>query len=168
MTRLRILEAPHPLLKRRAAPVETITPDLERLLDDMLETMYAAPGVGLAAPQVGVLEQAVVIDISEEKDSPVKLLNPEIVWTSAEEVTLEEGCLSLPEQFAEVKRPDGVRVRYMDEAGARREIEGQGILARCLLHEVDHLHGILFVDRISAIKRNMILRRLAKQRRVRA
>lgn len=168
MARLRILEVPNPILKRPAAPVERIDDELRRLMDDMLETMYAAPGIGLAAPQVGISKRVVVIDISETKTAPLKLVNPQLVWASEHLVAAEEGCLSLPEQYAEVKRPDAVEVAYLDEQGEARTLRAEGLLARCVQHELDHLDGILFIDRISPLKRNMILRRLAKARRLRA
>ena len=172
MALLPILEAPHPLLKAKAEPVDAGDPTLRRLADDMLETMYAAPGIGLAAPQVGVLKRLFVADLADKKKgeepAPIILLNPEIGWQSDEEVALEEGCLSLPGQFADVLRPRAVRVRYQDLEGAAREIEAEGLLARCLQHELDHLDGVLFIDRISVLKRGMIMRKLAKARRARA
>jgi peptide deformylase len=163
---LDILEVPDPRLTRRCPPVERIDKDLLRLLDDMLETMYAAPGVGLAAPQVGVLQRAFVADVAEEgRREPLFLINPEIVWRSASTTVAEEGCLSLPKQFGEVERADEVRLRYLDRAGETREIAAEGLLARCLQHETDHLDGILFVDHLSALKRHLILRKLAKAKR---
>ncbi|MCS6779051.1 MAG: peptide deformylase [Geminicoccaceae bacterium] len=166
----RILIAPHPLLKLKARPVERIDEEIRRLMDDMLETMYRAPGIGLAAPQVGVSLRVVVVDLAkkDEPPAPLRLLNPEITWSAEEQVAMEEGCLSLPEQFAEVTRPAAVRVRYRDEEGQEKEIEADGLLARCLQHEIDHLDGILFVDRLSPLKRNMIMRKLAKAQRARA
>ncbi len=166
----RILIAPHPLLKMKARPVERVDDDVRRLMDDMLETMYRAPGIGLAAPQVGVSLRVVVVDLAKEGEprAPLRLVNPEITWRSEETVVMEEGCLSLPEQFAELARPAAVRLRYLDEAGEPRELAADGLLARCLQHEVDHLDGILFVDRLSPLKRNMILRKLAKAQRARA
>jgi peptide deformylase len=166
----RILIAPHPLLKLKARPVERIDDDIRRLMDDMLETMYRAPGIGLAAPQIGVSLRVVVIDLAkkDEPPAPMRLVNPEITWRSEEQVVMEEGCLSLPEQFAEVNRPAAVKVRFLDERAEEREIEADGMLARCLQHEVDHLDGILFVDRLSPLKRNMIMRKLAKAQRARA
>jgi peptide deformylase len=166
----RILIAPHPLLKLVARPVERIDDDIRRLMDDMLETMYRAPGIGLAAPQIGVSLRVVVVDLAkkDEPPAPMRLVNPEITWRSEEQVVMEEGCLSLPDQFAEVTRPAAVRVRFRDETGEEREIAADGLLARCLQHEVDHLNGILFVDHLSPLKRNMILRKLAKAQRARA
>jgi peptide deformylase len=161
-----IIEAPDRRLTTPSAAVEQIDEDLLRLLDDMLETMYAAPGIGLAAPQVGVLRRAFVADLGGEGErTPIYLINPEIVARSESTNVAEEGCLSLPKQFGEVARFDQVRVRYLDREGATREIEADGLLARCLQHEIDHLNGILFVDHLSALKRTMILRRLAKAKR---
>jgi peptide deformylase len=169
MALLEILEAPHPVLKTRAAAVETIDEALRRLVADMFETMYVAPGIGLAAPQVGVLKRVVVIDVAEgEERRPMTLVNPEIVWRSEELVTAEEGCLSLPKQFADVTRPQAIQVRFLTEQGEPRELAADGLLARCVQHEVDHLDGVLFTDHLSALRRSMILRRLAKTRRARA
>jgi peptide deformylase len=134
---------------------------------DMLETMYAAPGIGLAAPQVGVGLRVIVLDVAREGEpkAPMKLANPEIVWASDDDASYEEGCLSVPEHYAEVVRPRAVKVRYLDEGGAAREIEAEGLLATCLQHEIDHLDGILFLDHLSALKRNMILRKLLKEKK---
>jgi peptide deformylase len=133
------------------------------LADKMLATMYAAPGIGLAAPQVGEGLRLVVIDIQpKEAPAPLVLVNPEIIAESAELAMREEGCLSLPGQYADVTRPARVKLRYLDLTGAKREIEGDGLLSACLQHEMDHLNGVLFVDHLSALKRNMILRKLAK------
>jgi len=162
-----ILIAPHPLLKARARPVLPADADAVRaLLPRMYATMYYAPGIGLAAPQVGVGLRVTVIDLMPDgARAPLTLVNPEIVAASKEQATREEGCLSLPAQFAEVTRPARVTVRYQDETGTRREIAGEGLLAACLQHEIDHLDGVLFVDHLSVLKRNMILRRLAKEQR---
>lgn len=168
MPSLEILQPPHPMLKTAAEPVAEIDGALVRLMDDMLSTMYAAPGIGLAAPQVGVSRRVVVIDLSEAKDTPVRLLNPALTWRSDTFDVAEEGCLSLPGQFADVKRHTAVVASYLDPSGKERTLEAEGLLARCLQHEIDHLDGILFTDHLSALKRNMILRRLIKQRRARA
>jgi peptide deformylase len=170
MPLLQILQAPHPALKRVARPVATVDDEVRRLMDDMLETMYRAPGIGLAAPQIGISQRVVVLDLSKEEEarSPMRLANPELLWVSDDLVTMEEGCLSLPDQFAEVRRPSAIRLAYQDETGTRREIETDGMLARCLQHEIDHLNGVLFVDHLSSLRRNMILRKLEKARRVRA
>jgi peptide deformylase len=168
MAVLDILEVPDRRLTTRSAPVERIDDHLLRLLDDMLETMYAAPGIGLAAPQVGVLERAFVADLGGDGErAPIYLINPEITWHSKTTNVAEEGCLSLPKQFGEVTRFDQVRVRYQDRASAIQEIAAEGLFARCLQHEIDHLDGILFVDHLSALKRTMILRKLAKAKRTR-
>jgi peptide deformylase len=168
MAVLDILEVPDRRLTTRSAPVERIDADLLRLLDDMLETMYAAPGIGLAAPQVGVLKRAFVADLGGDGEpAPIYLINPEIRWRSETSNVAEEGCLSLPKQFGEVSRFDKVRVRYLDREGVAQDIEAEGLLARCLQHEIDHLDGILFVDHLSALKRTMILRKLAKAKRSR-
>lgn len=168
MTIRDILEMPDPRLTRAAAPVERLDDELQRLLDDMLETMHAAPGIGLAAPQVGVLKRVFVADLGEEGErAPLFVINPELVWRSEASTVAEEGCLSLPQQYGEVARASEVRVRYLDREGAEREIAADGLLARCLQHEMDHLDGILFTDHLSALKRTLILRKLAKAKRVR-
>ena len=166
MAVLNIIEAPDRRLTTVCSPVERVDEALLRLLDDMLETMYAAPGIGLAAPQVGVLKRAFVVDLGEEGErAPLYVINPEIVWRSESTNVAEEGCLSLPKQFGEVRRADQVRLRCLDRAGAVQEIEAEGLLARVLQHETDHLDGILFTDHLSALKRTMIMRRLAKAKR---
>ena len=167
MAKLDILIAPDRRLRTRCALLGEVDDATRRLLDDMLETMYAAPGVGLAAPQVGVLKRLVVVDCArdEEEPDPLKLVDPEIVWRSDEIVTGNEGCLSLPEIYVDVDRPEAVRIAYLDENGAAQEIEAEGLRARCLQHEIDHLNGVLHVDYLSAIKRGMILRRLDKSKR---
>jgi peptide deformylase len=167
MALLPILTAPDPRLKLRAKPVERVDDRVRRLMDDMAETMYAAPGIGLAAPQVGVAERVIVIDVAREGE-PAQLLriaNPEILWRSEELATYNEGCLSLPEHYADVSRPAAVRVRYLDHENEVREIEAKDLLATCIQHEMDHLEGVLFVDHISSLKRNIILRKLAKSKR---
>jgi peptide deformylase len=169
MAKMNIIIAPDPALKTRAEPVAEVDNALRRLMDDMLETMYLAPGIGLAAPQVGELLRLVVVDVRpDEKRDPIVLVNPEIVAVSKELETREEGCLSLPNQFADVTRPARVKVRWTDLAGTKREVEADGLLAACLQHELDHLDGVLFVDHISALKRNMLLRKLAKELKAKA
>jgi peptide deformylase len=164
---LPILIAPHPALRARARPVgEGDTEAVRALLPRLFATMYRAPGIGLAAPQVGIGLRVAVVDLqTENRREPITLINPEVVARSEELATREEGCLSLPGQYAEVTRPAMVRVRFEDESGARRELTADGLLAACLQHEIDHLDGVLFVDRLSPLKRNMILRRLAKEQR---
>ncbi len=167
MALLPIIIAPDPRLKVTAKPVKNVDESVRRLMDDMLETMRAANGIGLAAPQVGDERRVIVVDIVDEdaEPDPVQMANPELVWVSDEMQNQEEGCLSLPEHYAEVERPDAIRVRYLDYGGEIREREVDGWLATCIQHEMDHLDGILFVDRISFLKRNMILRKLSKAKK---
>lgn len=170
MAILSIIHAPDPRLKVKCAPVEQVDDAIRALMDDMLETMYDAPGIGLAAPQVGVHKRVLVVDTAREGEdpAPIRMANPEIVWQSEELATYQEGCLSLPEEYADVERPAAVRIRYLDENNQKREIEAEGLLATCVQHEMDHLDGILFVDHISRLKRNMILRRLQKAKQAEA
>jgi peptide deformylase len=167
MAKLDIIVAPDPRLKIKCAPVAKVDASIRKLMDDMLETMYAAPGVGLAAPQVGVAKRVIVVDTAAkgEPPRPYRMANPEIIWASDEDNTYNEGCLSLPEHYADVVRPKAVRVRYLDHENEIREVEADGLLATCIQHEMDHLDGILFVDHISALKRNMILRKLLKAKK---
>ena len=168
MALLDIIVAPDPRLKRKAETVTTVTAADKKLMTDMLDTMYEAPGIGLAAPQVGVLKRIIVVDPAREGEppQPLKMANPEVLWKSEELKEYEEGCLSLPEEYDMVKRPERVRVRYVDENNAAQEIETDGLLAVVIQHEMDHLEGVLFVDHISALTRNMILRRLTKQKKL--
>ena len=169
-----IIEVPDALLRTASAPLESVTGDVSRLIADMFETMYQAPGIGLAAIQVAVPKRLVVIDLQdpeEEGGEPVKrphvFINPEIVERSAARKIYNEGCLSIPDQYAEIERPDVVRARWIDEKGARQEGEFDGLMSVCLQHEVDHLNGILFVDHLSRLKRDMIVRKVVKARRER-
>lgn len=166
--RLPILLAPHPMLKTRAKPVTPAEHDqLRALIPRMFATMYKAPGIGLAAPQVDVGLRLIVVDLMpDDKPAPIVLVNPEITAVSDELATREEGCLSLPGMYADVTRPARVKLRYLDAEGAKREIAAEGLLAACLQHEVDHLDGVLFVDHLSTLKRNMIMRKLAKELRL--
>lgn len=168
--RLPILIVPDARLRLKARAVAEGDGDTVRdLAARMLATMYAAPGIGLAAPQVGVGLRLVVLDVGpREKPEPMVLVNPEIVAQSAERAIREEGCLSLPGQFADVERPARIRLRWRELDGARREMEAQGLLGVCLQHEIDHLDGVLFVDHLSALKRNMLLRKLAKEQKAKA
>jgi peptide deformylase len=168
MARLPILIAPDPRLKLKAQPVERVDPAVRRLMDDMLETMYAAPGIGLAAPQVGADKRVIVVDITREGEprQPLLMANPQLLWVSEEENTYDEGCLSVPEQYAEVVRPARVKVRYLDHENEIRELSADGLLATVVQHEMDHLDGILFIDHLTNLKRGMILRKLAKSRKV--
>jgi peptide deformylase len=161
---LPILYVPDPRLRAKAKPVAAGDDRIPALAEKMLATMYKAPGIGLAAPQVGEMLRLVVIDLQKDDvREPLVLVNPELVAASKDLATREEGCLSLPNQYGEVTRPALVKVRYTDLSGAKREVEGEGLMAACLQHELDHLDGVLFVDHLSALKRNMILRKLAKE-----
>ena len=168
MAQLPIITAPDPRLKIKARPVPAVDNKVRRLMDDMLDTMYGAIGIGLAAPQVGQSSRVIVLDVARdgEKPQPLQLANPEILWRSPELTTGNEGCLSLPEHYAEVTRPAKIRLRYLDYQNEIREIEASGLLAMCLQHEIDHLDGVLFVDHISSLKRGMILRKLSKAKRI--
>lgn len=170
MALLPIITAPDPRLKQVCSPVEEVNDETRRLLENMLETMYDAPGIGLAAPQVGVLKRIIVVDVSREDEerAPLKMVNPELTWVSDHDASYDEGCLSLPEHYAEVVRPAEIKVDYLDESGAKQELAADGLLATCVQHEIDHLDGILFVDHISALKRNMILRKLLKARKAKS
>ncbi|GAB5467356.1 MAG: peptide deformylase [Rhodospirillales bacterium] len=167
MALLPILVAPDPRLKRVAEEVRTVDDEVRRLIDDMLETMYDAPGIGLAAPQVAVLQRVIVVDVAPDGSPPQPhgLINPTLTWVSEEDATYNEGCLSFPEHYADVARPKAIRVAYLDREGEARELEADGLLATCIQHEIDHLDGILFVDHVSALKRNMILRKLLKAKK---
>ena len=162
-----IIIAPDPVLKAKAKPVENIDGGIVRLMDDMLETMYRAPGIGLAAPQIGVLQRVIVVDVADkdEKPQPFAMANPEILWKSDETSVHNEGCLSLPDHYADVTRPKQVRLRYIDRDGEVRELDADNLLATCVQHEIDHLNGVLFIDHISLLKRNMIMRKLQKAKK---
>jgi peptide deformylase len=173
-----IFETPDPVLRQISKPVETFDDELRTLVADLFDTMYVAPGIGLAAVQVGVPIRLLVIDLQEplnpeDPESPVVkdprvFINPEILWHSDTEVPYTEGCLSVPEQYAEVMRPDRIRARWRDERGATHEQEIEGLLAVCLQHEMDHLNGVLFIDHLSRLKRDMVLKKLAKWRKEQA
>jgi peptide deformylase len=170
MALLPIYTAPDPLLKTISTPVEEVNDDIRKLVDDMFETMYDAPGIGLAAIQVGVQKRLLVLDVvgkgGDELPQPMALINPEITWVSDHDATYEEGCLSVPEHYADVIRPAEIEVTYLDVDGKSQKLKADGLLAVCIQHEIDHLDGILFVDHISALKRNMILRKLLKQKKM--
>lgn len=166
MSRLPIYVVPHSVLKKVSEPVSDITDDLRKLMDDMRDTMHAAEGIGLAAPQVGVLKRVVVMDTDRKEDgagsAPIYMINPEIVLSSDEINLYQEGCLSVPGQYGDVERPKQVKVTYIDYDGNPREMEADHLLATCVQHEIDHLDGILFTDHLSSLKRDMILRKLKK------
>jgi peptide deformylase len=162
-----IITLPDPRLRLVCEPVATVNDSVRALMDDMLETMYDAPGIGLAAIQIAEQHRVIVLDVAKRKDDeasaePICLANPEILWTSEERSTYEEGCLSIPEYYEDVERPARVRVAYLDREGRRQEIEADGILATCLQHEIDHLNGVLFIDHISRLKRDRVLKKFAK------
>jgi peptide deformylase len=165
MSKLTILRYPDPKLHTVARPVAVVDERVRTIVSDMFETMYEASGVGLAATQVDVHERIIVIDVSEERDQPLVLINPKIVWASDERVLNEEGCLSVPGIYDAVERAERVRVQALDEQGELREIEGQDLLARCIQHEMDHLMGKVFVEYLSALKRNRIKTKLIKAER---
>jgi peptide deformylase len=162
-----ILTAPDPRLKTLSQPVDGVDDELRRLMDDMLETMYDAPGIGLAAIQVGVPKRVIVMDLAKsgEEPQPRYFVNPDILWASDELASYNEGCLSVPEIYDDVERPARIRVRYLDYDGSQKEVEADGLLATCLQHEMDHLKGVLFIDHLSMLKRGMIVRKLAKAKK---
>ena len=164
---LPIIIAPDPRLKVRSAPVERVDDAVRTLMDDLVESMHTARGVGLAAPQVGVTKRVLVLAVSGDDGVPqrLRMANPEIVRASDEVISGDEGCLSLPEHYAEVTRPAAIGVRYIDYEGEVRELAAEGVLATCIQHEVDHLDGIIFVDHLSTLKRNIILRKLIKMKK---
>ena len=181
MTIRKILTEPNKILREKSLIVENVDRDIQQLMDDMLETLYAAPGIGLAAIQVGVAKQVIVMDMSrsrndigrdkddinknEDKKSknPMYFVNPEIVWKSEDKFTYEEGCLSVPNQFAEIDRPKQCHVRHLDYNGQPQELKADGLLSTCIQHEIDHLEGILFIDYLSKLKKEMIIKKLSKQ-----
>jgi len=164
-----ILIHPDPRLKRTCEPVATITEEVRKLASDLLETMYFAPGIGLAAPQVGVMKRMIVMDcIKNGPPRPMVLVNPRVTWGSEDMAIYEEGCLSIPDQYADVKRPAEVRVAWTDLDGAEQEEQFAGIWATCVQHEIDHLNGKLFIDYLGLMKRQMITRRMEKLKRERA
>jgi peptide deformylase len=172
MAKLDIITLPDPLLRKASVPVERVDDDLQRLIDDMFETMYAAPGVGLAAVQVGVPRRLIVLDIGdgdeaegeEEKRNPIVMINPEIVRLGSEPRLHEEGCLSIPDVYADVERSTRVVVRALDRDGKPFEVEAEDLLARCMQHEIDHLFGTLFIDHLSVLKRRSALSKWTKEK----
>ena len=167
MSQRNIVIEPDPILRKKSEILEKVDDVLRKLMDDMLETMYAAPGIGLAAVQVGILKRLIVIDISKEKEKkdPLFLINPEIISRSKKTSIREEGCLSLPGHFAEIERPAECQIKYIDYNGKEKELKAGGLLATCIQHEVDHLNGILFIDYLSKLKKDMIVKKLIKHKR---
>ena len=166
MTIRKILTEPDPFLRQKSSEVEQVTDETRKLMNDMLETMYDAPGIGLAAIQIGVPKRVIVIDLSrDEKKNPLYFVNPKIIKKSDTDSTYEEGCLSVPGQFAEVDRPDKCHVSFLDYNGKKQELKAEGLLATCIQHEMDHLEGILFIDYLSKLKKNLIVKKLSKQKK---
>jgi len=167
MTIRKILIEPDPFLRQKSKKVEKVDDNVRSLLNDMLETMYDAPGIGLAAIQIGVAKRVIVIDLAKEneKKQPLYFVNPEIITKSEIDLTYEEGCLSVPGQFAEIDRPDKCKVKYLDYDGKEQILNAEGLLATCIQHEIDHLEGILFIDYLSKLKKSMITKKLSKQKK---
>lgn len=166
MDKYSIIKIPDPMLKQVASPIETVSDSVRRQLDGMLETMYAAKGIGLAANQVSILNRVLVMDVAQREEpetrEPIFMINPEIVWASEEPSLWDEGCLSIPGQFAEVERPYSVRVKYLGYDGKMQEDSFEGLASHCVQHEIDHLNGVLFIDHLSVLKRNIILKKFKK------
>ena len=162
-----IVIEPDPILRKKSQVIDKVDDKLRKLLNDMLETMYSAPGIGLAAVQIGILKRLIVIDISkeEEKKNPIFLINPEIIFQSKDTSIHEEGCLSLPGHFAEIERPAECRIKYIDYDGKKQEMKANGLLATCIQHEIDHLNGVLFIDYLSKLKKDMIVKKLIKHKK---
>ncbi len=167
MSKRNIVIEPDPILRKKSHAIEEANDDLRKLLDDMLETMYEAPGIGLAAVQIGILKRIIVIDISKDKEKkdPLFLINPEITFKSKNTSVYEEGCLSLPGHFAEIERPAECHLNYIDYYGKQKSLQAKGILATCVQHEIDHLDGVLFIDYLSKLKKDMILKKLKKHKK---
>ncbi len=167
MSKKRIIIEPDPILREKSLKLETVDDELRKLMDDMLETMYDAQGIGLAAVQIGILKRVVVIDISkaDQKKKPIFLVNPSIAYKSKETSIHEEGCLSLPGHFAEIERPAECQIDFIDYFGKQQSLKAEGLLATCIQHEVDHLDGVLFIDYLSKLKKNMIIKKLIKHKK---
>ena len=167
MTIRKILTEPDPFLRKKSLPVKQVDDEIRSLMDDMLETMYAAPGIGLAAVQIGVPKRVIVIDLSKDnkKKEPMYFVNPEIITKSNDDASYEEGCLSVPNQFAEISRPDKCTVKFLDYRGEEKILKAEGLLATCIQHEMDHLEGVLFIDYLSKLKKSMIIKKLSKQKK---
>ena len=163
----KILTEPDPFLRQKSIKVEVVDDEIRSLMNDMLETMYAAPGIGLAAIQIGVPKRIIVIDLSrnDEKKNPLYFVNPEVINNSNTNDSYEEGCLSVPGQFAEIERPNKCKVKFLDYNGNEKILETEGLLSTCIQHEIDHLEGILFIDYLSKLKKNMIIKKLSKQKK---
>ena len=167
MTIRTIIIEPDPFLRQKSIKVDEVNDEIRSLMDDMLDTMYDAPGIGLAAIQVGVPKKVIVIDLSrdDEKKAPLYFVNPELITNSNNNTAYEEGCLSVPGQFAEINRPDKCKIKYLDYNGIEQILDAEGLLATCIQHEMDHLEGILFIDYLSKLKKSMIVKKLSKQKK---
>ncbi len=167
MSKKKILTIPDPILREISQPVKKVDKDIKNLMDDMLETMYDAPGIGLAAVQIGILKRVIVMDLSKEKEKkkPIFIVNPEIISKSDDLVSYEEGCLSIPNQFAEIERPNSCKIKYLDYDGKQNELKAEGLLATCIQHEIDHINGILFIDYLSKLKKDLIIKKVKKQKK---
>ena len=163
-----IVIEPDPILREKSSKLETVDDETRKLLDDMLQTMYEAPGIGLAAVQIGILRRLIVLDVSKKEDEkkPLFLINPEITFKSKKTSLFEEGCLSLPGYFAEIERPAECKINYIDYYGKKKELKAEGLLSTCVQHEIDHLNGVLFIDYLSKLKKDMIIKKLTKQKEV--
>ena len=165
MAKKKILTIPDPILRKISQPVNKVDKEIKNLMDDMLETMYGAPGIGLAAVQIGILKRVIVIDLSKEneKKNPIFIVNPEIIFKSDDLVSYEEGCLSIPNHFAEIKRPNTCKIKFLNYEGEQKELKADGLLATCIQHEIDHINGVLFIDYLSKLKKDLIIKKLKKQ-----
>ncbi len=167
MTIRKILTIPDPKLREKSSAVKKVDKDIKNLMDDMLSTMYDAPGIGLAAIQIGIPKRVIVMDLSKEPDKkkPMYFINPEIIWKSNVNSSYEEGCLSIPNQFAKIDRPDKCHIKYLDYNGHEKEIKAEGLLSTCIQHEIDHLNGVLFIDYLSKLKKDIIIKKVSKDKK---
>ena len=167
MTIKKILTIPDPILRKKSTPVTQVNKDTQSLMDDMLETMYDAPGIGLAAIQIGVPKRVIVMDLSKGNDEkkPLYFVNPEIIWKSKLNSSYEEGCLSIPNQFAKIERPEKCHIKFLDYNGVQKEIKADGLLSTCIQHEMDHLNGVLFIDYLSKLKKDIIIKKVSKNKK---
>ncbi len=167
MSKKKILTVPDPILRQISNPISEVNSEIKNLMDDMLETMYEAPGIGLAAVQIGILKRVIVVDVSKDakKKEPLFIANPEILSQSKDLISYEEGCLSIPNQFAEVQRPSMCKIKYLNYNGETKELNAEGLLATCIQHEIDHLNGVLFIDYLSKLKKDLMLKKAKKQKK---
>ena len=167
MTLRKILTIPDPILREKSLPVDKVDKEIKNLMDDMLNTMYDAPGIGLAAIQIGIPKRVVVMDLSKDpkKKNPMYFINPEITWRSDSKSTYDEGCLSIPNQFAKIDRPEKCNIKFLDYNGNLKEMKADGLLSTCIQHEIDHLNGILFIDHLSKLKKDIIIKKVSKEKK---